>query len=148
MSRQFDFEHLVELCLRTHEETRLSAARAIDCSLVVRNWLFGWYIVEYEQNGIDRAEYGTQLLSRKAERFRQAGIRGASTTGLKLFRQFYRQRKRIGPILPDRFQLPAFADETGRIRPTLLDQSRHPSRVSLGACPRIDFLQKVVFVNH
>ena len=72
---------------------------------------FGWFIVEYEQNGIDRAEYGTQLLSRMAERFRHAGIRGASTTSLKRFRQFYRQRKRI--------------------RPTLLDQSRHPSPVSL-----------------
>ena len=131
MSRQFDFERLVELCRRTHEETRRSAVRAIDRSLVVRNWLFGWYIVEYEQNGIDRAEYGTQLLSRMAERFRHAGIRGASTTSLKRFRQFYRQRKRIGPTLSDQFQLPAFADETGRIRPTLLDQSRHPSPVSL-----------------
>ena len=71
---------------------------------------FGWFIVEYEQNGIDRAEYGTQLLSRMAERFRHAGIQGASTTRLKLFRQFYRQRKRIGPTLSDQFQLPAFAD--------------------------------------
>ena len=131
MRRQFDFEQLVELCQRTHEETRRSAVRAVDRSLVVRNWLFGWFIVEYEQNGIDRAEYGTQLLSRMAERFRHAGIRGASTTSLKRFRQFYRQRKRIGPTLSDQFQLPAFADETGRIRPTLLDQSRHPSLVSL-----------------
>ena len=48
---------------------------------------FGWFIVEYEQNGIDRAEYGTQLLSRMAERFRHAGIRGASTTSLKRFRR-------------------------------------------------------------
>ena len=131
MSRQFDFEQLVELCQRTHEETRRSAVRAVDRSLVVRNWLFGWFIVEYEQNGIDRAEYGTQLLARMADRFRNAGIRGASATSLKRFRQFYRQRKRIGPTLSDQFQLPAFADETGRIRPTLLDQSRHRSPVSL-----------------
>ena len=131
MSGGFDFERLVKLCQRTHEETRRSAVRAIDRSLVVRNWLFGWYIVEYEQSGVDRAEYGTQLLSRMAERLRQAGIRGVSATSLKRFRQFYRQRKRIGPTLSDRFQLPAVADETGRIRPTLLDQSRHRSPVSL-----------------
>ncbi|MDE2752659.1 MAG: DUF1016 N-terminal domain-containing protein [Gemmatimonadota bacterium] len=111
MSEGFDFERLVELCQRTHEETRRSAVRAIDRSLVVRNWLFGWYIVEYEQSGIDRAEYGAQLLSRMAHRFRKAGIRGASATSLKRFRQFYRQRRRI--------------------RPTLLDQSRHPSSLSL-----------------
>ena len=131
MSEGFDFERLVELCQRTHEETRRSAVRAIDRSLVVRNWLFGWYIVEYEQSGIDRAEYGAQLLSRMARRFHQAGIRGASATSLKRFRQFYRQRRRIGPTLLDRFQLSVVDDDTGRIRPTLLDQSRHPSSLSL-----------------
>ena len=51
MSQQFDFERLVELCSRTHEETRHSAARTIDRSLVVRNWLFGWYIVEFQGGG-------------------------------------------------------------------------------------------------
>ena len=43
MEKRFDFERLVELCQQTHEETRRSAARAVDRSLVVRNWLFGWY---------------------------------------------------------------------------------------------------------
>lgn len=41
MSQEFDFEHLVELCRRTHEETWQAASRAVDRSLVVRNWLFG-----------------------------------------------------------------------------------------------------------
>ena len=53
MSKDFDFERLVELCQRTHEETRASAVRAIDVrcreKLAVR-----WYIVEYEQSGADR----------------------------------------------------------------------------------------------
>ena len=66
MSTDFNFVRLVELCQRTYEETRHSAARAIDRSLVVRNWLFGWYIVEYEQHGAERAEYGRQLLVRIA----------------------------------------------------------------------------------
>ena len=58
VSQRFDFERLVELCRRAHEETRRSAARAVDRSLLVRNWLFGRYIVEYQQRGADRAEYG------------------------------------------------------------------------------------------
>ena len=29
----------------------------------MRNWLIGYYIVEFEQHGKDRAEYGLQLLS-------------------------------------------------------------------------------------
>ncbi len=64
MNREFDFEDLIDLCRRTHEETRDAATRAVDRSLVVRNWLFGWYIVEYEQHGADRAEYGAQSLER------------------------------------------------------------------------------------
>ena len=77
MSRKFDFENLVELCRRTHEETQRSAAQAIDRSLVARNWLFGWYIVEYEQNGADRAEYGSQILGRVSSRLQQIGIKGS-----------------------------------------------------------------------
>ena len=57
--------------------------------------------MENEQNGIDRAEYGARLLSCMAVRFRQAGIKGASATRLKLYRQFYRQRKPIGPTPSD-----------------------------------------------
>ena len=131
MSTDFDFEQLVELCQRTHEETRHSAARAIDRSLVARNWLIGLYIVEFEQSGIDRAEYGARLLARMADRFRQAGIKGASATRLKLFRQFYRQRRTIGPTLSDQLTLPAFAAGVGRIRPTPSDQSPHAISGSL-----------------
>ena len=127
MNQGFDFERLVELCSRTHEATRQSAARAIDRSLVVRNWLFGWYIVEYEQNGADRAVYGGRLLSRMSDRLRETGIRGASTTRLKL----YRQRGSIGPTLSDQSLLPALPQATGRTRPTPSDQFRRAWSASL-----------------
>ncbi len=131
MSEPFDFERLVELCRRTHEETRRSAARAVDRSLVVRNWLFGWYIVEYEQRGSDRAEYGRRLLSRMADRLRQAGVRGASATRLKLYRQFYRQRESIGPTLSGQLPLSASPEDAGRIGPTPSDQSESSRTASL-----------------
>ena len=91
MNRQFDFEKLVELCQRTHEETGRSAARAIDRSLVVRNWLFGWYIVEYEQNGADRAEYGAQTLKRLTAALKERIGRGFSVRSLEQFRRFFLQ---------------------------------------------------------
>ena len=87
MSQEFDFERLVELCQRTHEETRRSAARAIDHSLVVRNWLFGWYVVEYEQHGADRAKYGVALINRLGTKL---AIRGCSSRSLALSCKFYR----------------------------------------------------------
>ncbi|MCY3676833.1 MAG: DUF1016 N-terminal domain-containing protein, partial [Gemmatimonadetes bacterium] len=90
MSEGFDFERLVELCQRTHEETRRSAVRAIDRSLVVRNWLFGWYIVEYEQSGADRAEYGRQTLKKLSEALQARIGRGFSVDVLEQMRRFYR----------------------------------------------------------
>ena len=56
MSDGLNFEQLVTLCQRTHQEISVCAARAVDAHLVVRNWLFGRYIVEYEQRGADRAD--------------------------------------------------------------------------------------------
>ena len=131
MSTDFNFERLVELCQRTNKETQHSAARTIDRSLVARNWLFGLYIFEFEQSGVDRAEYGARLLARLADRFRQAGIKGASATRLKLYRQFYRQRRAIGPTLSDQLTVPTFAAEAGRIGPTASDQFPHANTGSL-----------------
>ena len=110
MSRPFDFGRLVDLCRRAHEDTRRSAARAVDTYLVTRNWLFGWYLVEYEQRGADRAQYGDRLLAKVSCRLQEAGVKGCSATRLKLYRQFYQQHtgiKGIGPTLSDQFASPS-----------------------------------------
>ena len=89
MSQAFNFEHLVKLCRQTHEATQHSASRAVDRSLVVRNWLFGRYIVEYEQNGADRAEYGRGLIASLSSKLKAGEIKGCSRTNLRKFREFY-----------------------------------------------------------
>lgn len=38
------FEKLVGLFAQTQSELLKQAARSVDIALVVRNWLFGWYI--------------------------------------------------------------------------------------------------------
>ena len=87
----FSFDALVDLFRRTHEAMQQSAARAVDKRLAGRNWLFGWYIVEYEQKGADRAEiYGKRLIEGLAIRLRKCGVRGTSPTNLRKFREFYR----------------------------------------------------------
>ena len=100
MSRHFDFGRLAELCRRTHEETRHSAARAIDRSLVVRNWLFGRYIVEYEQQGADRAEYGSQILKKLSAALKVRIGRGFSVDALERMRRFYLGYKHILSDVP------------------------------------------------
>jgi hypothetical protein len=39
--------------------------RQVNTSLTLRNWVIGYYIVEYEQKGKDRAEYGGKLVDNK-----------------------------------------------------------------------------------
>ena len=53
----------------------------------MRNWLYGYYIIEFEQHGKDRAEYGTQLLKRLEERVNRKGL---TETLFKNSRKFYR----------------------------------------------------------
>lgn len=50
------------------------AAHAINLALTARNWLVGYYIVEFEQHEEDRAKYGEKLLNRLSERINQKGF--------------------------------------------------------------------------
>lgn len=56
------------------------AAAAVNQALVIRNWLIGAYIVEFEQNGEDRARYGSKLLDCLSRDLVNRGIEGLSST--------------------------------------------------------------------
>ena len=122
MTDSFDFKLLVDLCRRTHEQMQERVAQAASTSLAARNWLFGWYIVEYEQRGADRAAYGTQLIPKLSARLAQSGIRGVSKTRLKLYRLFYTQYREMGPTPSDKSRI-SFPESMLEIGPTLSDQS-------------------------
>jgi predicted nuclease of restriction endonuclease-like (RecB) superfamily len=120
MNQPMNFEQLVSLCQQTHEEIQKRAVRAVDLSLVVRNWLFGRYIVEFEQNGADRAAYGVSLLDALTARLKPLGIQGVSATRLRLYRSFYREYQQIGQTGPD--PMPSEAP-AAQIQPTLSVES-------------------------
>jgi len=82
-----------------------TAVSAVNQSLTIRNWLFGHYIVEYEQNGEDRAKYGSELLKKLTNRLSIKNIKGLSDRSLRNCRQFYLAYPEIGPVLSD-FALP------------------------------------------
>ena len=94
-----NFDQLVELCRLTHEEMQKQAVRSVDLTLVLRNWLFGRYIVEYEQQGADRAAYGEGLIEALTSRLKPIGIKGVSATRLRLYRTFYRAYGEIQPTV-------------------------------------------------
>ena len=93
----------------------------MDRSLVVRNGLFGWYIVEYEQRGADRAEYGAQALRKLPAALQERIGRGFSVRYLRQFRRFYVEFKEVVPEFEKRRT--AFAvSVTEKIRQTLFSE--------------------------
>lgn len=84
-----EFKFLIEQLHTTHDIMQNRAVNIVNQSLTLRNWLFGFYIIEFEQNGNDYAEYGSKLLYRIATELKKKGIKGVSYTNLTLFRKFY-----------------------------------------------------------
>lgn len=84
-----NFDQLIEAFEQAHNYLRESAVSAVNQSLTIRNWLFGHYIVEYEQNGEDRAKYGEKLLAAMAKDLESRGIKGLSKRNLYYYSQFY-----------------------------------------------------------
>ena len=69
-----DFEALVKHISTIQNTLQAQAAHAVNLALTSRNWLMGCYIVEFEQNGEDRAAYGEQLLKRLEQRLKTKGL--------------------------------------------------------------------------
>ena len=81
-----NFEILKENIQNTHFATQQSATKAVNIYLTVRNWLIGYYMVEFEQNGEDRARYGAKLIAELAQ---QINLKGLGQTNLKQCRKFF-----------------------------------------------------------
>ena len=71
------------------QAARASVVRTVNTTQVVANWLIGREIVEAEQKGQQRADYGTRLLAGLSARLTQDFGRGWSVDNLEAFRQFY-----------------------------------------------------------
>lgn len=80
---------LVSAIGQAHIEMAAQAGRAVNMSLTLRNWIIGFYIAEYEQQGADRAQYGDRLLARLSDDLLQAGVVRAEERELRRYRQFY-----------------------------------------------------------
>ena len=78
---------LTKIIRDTHDAAQTTAVKAINRMQTMRNWLYGYCIIEFEQHGKDRAEYGTQLLKRLEERVNRKGL---TETLFKNSRKFYR----------------------------------------------------------
>ena len=71
------------------QQGRQKAAQSVNIILVHTYWEIGRYIVEFEQKGNERAEYGTQLFERLSKDLSQAYGRGFSRSNLLYMRKLY-----------------------------------------------------------
>lgn len=81
-----DFEALVKHIGTIQQTLQAQASHAVNLALTTRNWLMGYYIVEFEQNGEDRATYGEQLLKKLEQRL---NIKGLNERRFREFRRIY-----------------------------------------------------------
>jgi predicted nuclease of restriction endonuclease-like (RecB) superfamily len=84
-----DFTQLTQVVEKAQKLLQYRTLKTVNQLLVVRNWLIGYYIVEYEQNGSDSVAYGQKILQKLAENLKKKGLKGFSFSNLKLYRQFY-----------------------------------------------------------
>jgi len=84
-----DYEALVAAVAQAHDHAQHQAVQAVNLALTLRNWLIGYHIVEYQQHGRDRAEYGERLIERLARDLRRDLGRGFGWRNLEMFRRFY-----------------------------------------------------------
>lgn len=106
----FSFEALSQCISSIHSALQTSAVNAINRFATIRNWLIGRYIVEYEQCGNDRAQYGTRLLQSIVARVK---IKGINITLLQNARNFYLIYPQLAEVVEPIY--PMLSDKLGDI---------------------------------
>jgi hypothetical protein len=83
------YQKLVDSIGISIESARQRAFQAVNNELLKANWEIGKYIVEYEQHGNEKAEYGSALLANLSKDLKSRFGKGFSKSNIYLMRQFY-----------------------------------------------------------
>jgi len=122
---------------KVHSNIQSEVIRSVSKGLIFRNWLIGYYIVEYEQNGADLSNYGDKIISTITSKL--SHIKGMSSTNLKLYRQLYLNYKQIGQSVTDQLKI-----DDLNISQTATDQSlKVPTEKLLMVCTFTHFVELI-----
>ena len=97
-----EFNQLIENINQTSSYFKSEVLHQINVALTLRNWVIGFYLYEYEQNGQDRAVYGERLYKEIALRLKHH--KGFSKRNLHLFVAFYRTYPQISSTVSKEFE--------------------------------------------
>src|SRR5687767_10125618 len=108
VTRMNNLDTLIGAIQQTNQQFLKHVQKQVNSAMTLRNWIIGYRIFEYEQEGEDRAQYGERLLQKLAERLKNAGVKGLSFTNLKMFRQFYRVYPQLIDVAGNLMQISGF----------------------------------------
>lgn len=91
-----NFENLIAQIKTAQQCLSRQAARSVNISISCRNWLIGCYIVEFEQKGEDKADYGGCLLKCLEEKI---SITGLTERRFREFRRLYIVYPQLGDVI-------------------------------------------------
>lgn len=151
----FSFDLLVQKIEQAQYVLQNSARLVVNRHVTTKAWLTGYYIVEYEQHGFDRAQYGENIIKNLSQRL---GGNQFSPSTLKIYRQFYLTYPQLLPeishfLLPfmqkgqpltDQLQLPSNQPIT--ISQSLTDQFKMQSEGSYLVAPE-DLFNRLSFTH-
>ena len=92
------YQHLVGEIADLLAAARTKVAHEVNTILVDTYWQIGKYIVEYEQNGNEKAEYGSNLLNRLSEDLTRTYGKGFGRSNIFYMRKLYLSYQNSGTL--------------------------------------------------
>ena len=90
-----NMEQLTATIQQTNQYFLNKVQKQVNTSLTLRNWVIGYYILEYELSGKDRADYGTGLFKAIAKKLDERGVKSLQERNLYLCRNICRAYPQI-----------------------------------------------------
>ena len=115
------FGDLIQSLQRLDSSIKEQVKSTANVGLTLRNWLVGAYIVEFEQNGEERAKYGDKLLKSISE---EINIKGLNERTLEISRLFYKDYPEISQTVSAKFNIPLPQNIPQTVSAELTDPSK------------------------
>ena len=125
-----NFDKLIQQINLIHTQLQQNTIKAININLTIRNWLIGFYIVEFEQNGKDYAKYGEKLLKKLSASLIKINISTVQIRELRRYRTFYKLYKHFAILfksdnLPIQIRGTLSPESNFQIRGTVSPELQH-----------------------
>lgn len=98
VKKESNYNQLIDNIAQILEQGRKQSYAAVNKILVKTYWEIGKRIVEYEQEGKEKAEYGTALLDHLSRDLKLMHGKGFSKSNVYLMRQFYLKYKKFQTV--------------------------------------------------